>query len=78
MTQLDTIQRELAQIRTTVDRIEHGLNGNGRPGLKTRVALLEQWIGGARRLVAIVVGSALAAISSAAVVLFKAVIGGGP
>lgn len=70
----DAIRQDLHEIKESIGRIEHTLNGNGRPGLKTRVAILEQMAGAASRLTWIVVTSALTAMASAAVVLFKLVI----
>ncbi|MFA9478513.1 hypothetical protein ACERK3_09415 [Phycisphaerales bacterium AB-hyl4] len=67
---------ELRQIKDSMRRIEHSLNGNGQPGIKTRLALIEHWIRDARRVVVLVIGSALAAVSSAVVVLVKAAVGG--
>lgn len=76
MSELQSIQRDVAEIRDAVRRMERSLNGNGEPGIKTRLALVEHWIGGARRTVALIVGSAIAAVGSAAVALLKATIGG--
>ena len=38
-----TLRDEIAEIKASIARIEHSLNGNGRPGLLTEVALLKQW-----------------------------------
>jgi hypothetical protein len=40
----DIIISELHTIRQELEKLNHTINGNGKPGLKTRIALLENSI----------------------------------
>lgn len=60
------LKQQLDDIRDAVGRIEHAINGNGQPGLKTRMALVERWIASADKLVWLVIGSGIASGSAAA------------
>ena len=73
----ESLQNDIAEIKQALRRIDSTLHGNGSPGLKTRVALLESWKSGASRLMWIAVGSAFAAVTSAGIVVFRLMIGGG-
>lgn len=68
----DDTKEDIAEIKASVFRIEHSLNGNGQPGLKTRVALLEQTSANASRLFWIIVGATVTTVTSTALALFAA------
>lgn len=74
---IQALRDDLADIKARIERIDHAVRGNGRPGLNTRVAILERFRDGASRLVWLVIGSAVAAVCSAGAALAHAVMGGG-
>jgi len=76
MSDLQTLREDIIEIKAVVSRIESSLNGNGTPGIKTRVALLERWRDSASKLIWIVLGCSISALFSAGVLLVKAVISG--
>lgn len=69
---MSDIRDDIIEIKATVGRIEHSLNGNGHPGLKTRVAIVERWQGAAGRLFWIVVAATITTLFSAGVAIFAA------
>lgn len=56
------IESRFNKIDQSFERILHTLEGNGSPGLKTRVALLEEKVGGYVKLTWIVATSLVGAI----------------
>lgn len=73
---INAIREDITEIKAKVERIDHAVRGNGRPGLTTRVALLESFRNGTTKLVWLVVGSAIAAVCSAGAALAHALGGG--
>lgn len=68
----DEMRDDIIEIKAAVGRIEHSLNGNGQPGLKTRVALVERWQANAGKFFWLVVGATVTTLVSAGVALFAA------
>lgn len=75
---IQALREDLADIKIRIERIDHAVRGNGRPGLNTRVTILERFRDGASQLVWLVVGSAIAAVCSAGAALAHVMTGGGP
>ena len=57
-------EREFAQIRIKLDRLDEAIRGNGKPGITVRLDRLEQETKRQSRLVWLIVGSALTAFAS--------------
>ena len=57
-------EREFAEIRVNLDRLDEAIRGNGKPGLTLRLDRLEQDAKRLSRLVWMVVGSAVTAFAS--------------
>ena len=57
-------EREFAQIRAKLDRLDEAIRGNGKPGIALRLDRIEQDARRLGRLVWLAAGSALTAIAS--------------
>ena len=57
-------EREFAEIRVKLDRLDEAIRGNGKPGLSLRLDRLEQEARRQARLVWLIVGSAVTALAS--------------
>ena len=57
-------EREFAQIRAKLDRLDEAIRGNGKPGIVLRLDRIEQDARRLGRLVWLIVGAALTAIAS--------------
>ena len=57
-------EREFAEIRVKLDRLDEAIRGNGKPGITLRLDRLEQDAKRLSRLVWMVVGSAVTAFAS--------------
>lgn len=77
MSELQAIREDVREVKAAVERIEHALNGNGMPGIKTRLYVIEQWIRGAGRMVWVVIGAAVTSVVGGVVtvlgVIFKGI-----
>ena len=60
-------EREFADIRVKLDRLDEAIRGNGKPGITLRLDRLEQDAKRLSRLVWMIVGSAVTALGSALV-----------
>lgn len=57
-------EREFAQIRVKLDRLDEAIRGNGKPGITVRLDRIEQDARRHARLVWLIVGSSVTAIVS--------------
>ena len=57
-------EREFAEIRVKLDRLDEAIRGNGKPGISLRLDRLEQDARRYSRLVWLIVGSAATAFAS--------------
>lgn len=57
-------EREFAEIRVKLDRLDEAIRGNGKPGIAMRLDRLEQDAKRQSRLVWLIVGSAVTAFAS--------------
>ena len=57
-------EREFAEIRVKLDRLDEAIRGNGKPGIALRLDRIEQDARRLGRLVWLAAGSALTAIAS--------------
>jgi hypothetical protein len=57
-------EREFAEIRVKLDRLDEAIRGNGKPGIALRLDRLEQDAKRHSRLVWLIVGSAVTAFAS--------------
>ena len=57
-------EREFAEIRVKLDRLDEAIRGNGKPGIALRLDRLEQDARRQARLVWLIVGSAVTAFAS--------------
>ena len=57
-------EREFAEIRLKLDRLDEAIRGNGKPGIAMRLDRLEQDAKRQSRLVWLIVGSAVTAFAS--------------
>lgn len=57
-------EREFAEIRVKLDRLDEAIRGNGKPGIALRLDRLEQDAKRQSRLVWLVVGSSVTAFAS--------------
>ena len=72
---LDRINKTLADQNRTLDKLDHAINGNGKPGLLTRVQTNESFISVIQRLIWVTIISAIglgvAGLFTAAVYLIR-------
>ncbi len=65
MSENDQVRRsDIEDIKQTLREIQHSINGNGSPGILTRLRLLETWQTGVSRMVWIAVGAASVSVIS--------------
>jgi len=72
---MDNRDQELKEIKQSLARIEYALNGNGAPGIKTRLALLENWSSSIKRLSWLMIGCTFTAVGSALTIIITTAIG---
>ena len=60
-------EREFAEIRVKLDRLDEAIRGNGKPGIAIRLDRLEQDAKRQSRLIWMIVGSGVTAFASAVV-----------
>jgi len=60
-------EREFAEIRVKLDRLDEAIRGNGKPGISLRLDRLEQDAKRQSRLIWMIVGSGVTAFASAVV-----------
>lgn len=60
-------EREFAEIRVKLDRLDEAIRGNGKPGIALRLDRLEQDAKRQSRLIWMIVGSGVTAFTSAVV-----------
>lgn len=60
-------EREFAEIRVKLDRLDEAIRGNGKPGIALRLDRLEQDAKRQSRLIWMIVGSGVTAFASAVV-----------
>ena len=65
--ELEQLQRDVTEIRGSVDRIDRTLRGNGQSGLTVRVSVLESAMRSAHKLLWLVLAACLSSIGAALV-----------
>ena len=71
----DEIKQELRSLKETVNRMDKTLNGDTeQQGMRTRIALMEQWVKTANKLVWLLASTALVTLGSALLALVQALL----
>lgn len=63
--QLDRIERKLDEEGEKIDGILHWMNGNGQPGVKARLAVIEDQVAATKRVQWLVLGAGVTAVVAA-------------
>jgi len=58
----DECHREFKQTREAIQRIDEAIRGNGKPGLVTRMTLVEDTISSMKKLMWLVIGTAITTV----------------
>jgi len=67
----EMVQREIIAIRTVVERIDVAIRGNGQPGIQERLRILEACKRGTSKLLWILVGAGISALTGILMTLLK-------